>query len=63
MNNTKNYTGLGVFKTTRQRFKETMKGSDNQDSFLNKLLDLYEVMQGTKTLNKIEQEYKQKNAK
>ena len=57
----KDYTGLGIFKTTRQRFKETMKGSDNQDSFLNKLLDLYEEMQGSNTLEKIELKYKKKS--
>jgi hypothetical protein len=56
--NHKEYTGLGIFKSTRERFKETMKGNDNQDSFLNKLLDLYDAMLGTKILKQIEQKYK-----
>ena len=44
------YDWLGVFKTTKERFLNTMKGSDTQDSFLNKLLDLYDKMIRTNIL-------------
>lgn len=36
------YDWLGVLKSTKQRFLETMRGNETQDSFLNKLLDLYD---------------------
>lgn len=58
MNKKKLYDWLGVFKTTKERFLHTMRGSDTQDSFLNKLLDLYDKMIGTKILNKIENKTK-----
>lgn len=54
----KEYDWLGVFKTTKERFLHTMRGSDTQDSFLNKLLDLYDEMIGSKILNKIENKKK-----
>ena len=38
----KKYDWLGVFKTTKERFLRTMRGNETQDSFLNKLLDLYD---------------------
>lgn len=64
MNNKKGpYDWLGVLKSTKQRFLESMKGSETQDSFLNKLLDLYDEMLQTKTLEKIEKRHKQQNAK
>lgn len=52
------YDWLGVLKTTKERFLYTMRGSDTQDSFLNKLLDLYDASVGTKTLEKIEKKAK-----
>jgi len=54
------YDWLGVLKTTKERFLYTMRGSDTQDSFLNKLLDLYDKMAGTKTLEQIEKKHKEK---
>lgn len=54
----KNYDWLGVIKETKERFLHTMRGSDTQDSFLNKLLDLYDKMIGSKILNKIENKKK-----
>lgn len=55
---TKKYDWLGIFKETKERFLHTMRGSDTQDSFLNKLLDLYDKMMGTKELDKIEKKNK-----
>jgi len=57
------YDWLGVLKTTKERFLHTMRGSETQDSFLNKLLDLYDEMVGTKALDKIEKIHRKKNAK
>ena len=54
------YDWIGIFKTTKERFLHTMRGSDTQDSFLSKLLDLYDKMIGTKTLEEIEDKQKKK---
>jgi hypothetical protein len=48
------YTNLGVLWPTFHRFLRSMRGDETQDSFLNKLLDLYDEMDGTKTLQDIE---------
>lgn len=36
------YDWLGILKSTKERFLRTMRGNETQDSFLNKLLDLYD---------------------
>jgi hypothetical protein len=54
------YDFLGVFKSTKQRFLYNMRGSETQDSFLNKLLDLYEKTIGTKKLYNTDSKNKRK---
>lgn len=48
------YTNIGIFWQTFNRFQNSMRGNETADSFLNKLMDLYEAMVGTKTIEEIE---------
>jgi hypothetical protein len=50
----KKYDWICVFKETKERMLKNMRGDETQEIFINKLLDLYDKMVGTKILKNIE---------